>query len=63
MTHLPLMARYDYIGRMIVNSLGNIEEVDLEVGEVKWGEFMRVRVKLDISKTLARKKKLTIREM
>lgn len=30
--------------------------------EIEWGEYMQVRIKLDISKPLIRKKKLVIRE-
>lgn len=55
------MARNDCIGRMIGDSLGHTKEVDLEVSRVEWGDYMRVRVKLDISKPLVRKKKQTIR--
>lgn len=56
------MACNTYIGREIGNSIGHTEEVDLEDEEIKWGEYMRVRVKLDISKPLLKKKKLAIEE-
>lgn len=49
---IPLMAKNEYVGRMIGDSLGHIKEVDLEAGEIGWGEYMRVGVKIDISKPL-----------
>lgn len=50
MYDLPMIARNEYMGREIRNSLGQIEDVDLDKGEIEWGEYMRVRIKLDISK-------------
>lgn len=35
---LPLMARNKIIGEIVGKSVGNVDEVDLEVGEVEWGE-------------------------
>lgn len=40
------------------NSIGCSEEVDVEAGEFAWGEYMRVRVGLDVMKLLLRRKKL-----
>lgn len=57
------MTQIDYIERMIGNFLGQTKEVDLDVGEVEWDKYMRVRVKLDILKPLVKKKKLTIKGM
>lgn len=57
------MARNDYIGSLVDNSLAHTEEVDLDEGEVEWGEFMMVRVKLNIKKPLVRRKKLAIDDM
>lgn len=54
------MARNEYIGRITGNSLGRVEEVDLEIGEIEWGEYMLIRVNIDISKILLRCKKLNI---
>lgn len=36
------------MAKEIGDSLEQALEVDLDEGEVKWGEFQRVRVKLDI---------------
>lgn len=54
------MARNEYIGKLIGASLGRVEEVDIEEGAVEWGEFMQVRVHLDITKPLIQCKKMTI---
>lgn len=52
------MARNEYISGLVGASIGRVEEVDLEYGEIKWGEFMRVRITLDITKPLIRRKKM-----
>lgn len=57
---LPLMAHNTYVGEEIGKSMGVVEEVDLEPNEVEWGEYMWVKVKLDITKPLLRKKKFTV---
>lgn len=57
------MARNKYVGRQIDNALGHAEEVSIEVREVEWGKFMRLRVKLDITKPLLRKKKICIGDL
>lgn len=38
--NLPLMAHDQEIGELVGNSIEKSEEVDLEVEEVEWGEFM-----------------------
>lgn len=55
-----LMARNESIGRLIDNSLGRFEEIDLAHGKVEWGEFMRIRVSLNITRPLLRRKKLNV---
>ncbi|KAF5469007.1 hypothetical protein F2P56_013112 [Juglans regia] len=57
---LPLMARNSYVGKLIGSLIGEFLEVDLAKGEFEWGEFMRVRVLLDISTPLQRRKKLKL---
>lgn len=54
------MAQSKYIGRIVGMSLGQVEEVDVNYEEVEWGEFMRIRVSIDITKPLLRHKKLNI---
>lgn len=57
---LPLMARNEYIGREVSMALGSVEELDLDYGEVEWGEFMHIRVTIDITKPLLWCKKLNL---
>lgn len=54
------MACNDYVRGLVRASLGRVETIDLEYGEVEWGEYMQVKVNLDITKPLARRKKLNI---
>lgn len=49
---LLFMARNETIGHEVGKSLGWVEEVDLESGEVEWGEFMRIRVVVKVTKPL-----------
>lgn len=51
---LPLIACNKYIMRLIRNTIGRFEEADLVHGEVEWGEFMRIRVNIDITRPLLR---------
>ncbi|KAF5471635.1 hypothetical protein F2P56_008413 [Juglans regia] len=57
---LPLAARSVEVGQLIGKSLGHMEDIDLIDGEIAWGEFMRIRVCIDITKSLLRGKKLCI---
>lgn len=54
------MARNEYIKNLIRNALGKAKEVNVVPDEVEWGEFMQIRVNLDVTKPLLRKKKLNI---
>lgn len=40
--------------------MGVFEEIDLDQGEVEWGEYMCIQVHLDVIKPLLRQKKLNI---
>ncbi|XP_035547260.1 uncharacterized protein LOC118348857 [Juglans regia] len=51
---MPLNAMNAKVGRLIGNKIGIVEEVDGEQGEVAWGEYLRIRVKIDISQPLMR---------
>lgn len=57
---LPMMACNEYIGGLIDNSIRCLEQVDVEIGEVVWGEYMHIRVSLDVTKPLMWKNKFTI---
>lgn len=39
-------------GTKIGASVGDVEDVDVPDGEVGWGEYLRVRLNLDLSKPL-----------
>ncbi|XP_040998212.1 uncharacterized protein LOC121244266 [Juglans microcarpa x Juglans regia] len=51
---LPLMARNEYVGRLLGEKIGVFEKVDVDEGAIAWGEFQRVCVNLQISKPLLR---------
>lgn len=57
------MARNEYLYGLIVNLIRRLEEVDVEASNVAWGEYMRIRVRLDIIKPLLRRKKFIIGEL
>lgn len=48
------------MGNIIGKAIGRVVEVDLEEDEMAWGEFMRIRVCLDVSKSLLRGKKTCV---
>lgn len=55
---LPLLAGIEHVGRMVGESLGGFIDIDMVDGEVIWNEFTRIRVKLVITKPMARRKKI-----
>lgn len=54
------MAKNEYMGNVVGKAISRVEEVDLENGEMAWGEFMRVRVHVDVTKPLLRGKKINL---
>lgn len=54
MFHLPLACMCETIGVQIGSSMGQVEEVEMDEDGVGWGEYLRVRICLDLSKPLAR---------
>lgn len=54
------IARNGYMGKLIGNSFGVVEEVDVEENEVSWDDYMWVRECLDITKLLLHSKKVNI---
>ncbi|KAF5463103.1 hypothetical protein F2P56_019045 [Juglans regia] len=54
------MVRNVFVGKKLGERLGSVEEVDLEKGEVEWGEYLRVRVTFNVTKPLLRGAKLSI---
>lgn len=58
---LPLMARNVYMGCLIRNSFSQVVEVDREEDEVTWGEYLRMRININITKPHLRGKGVNIR--
>ncbi|XP_042987325.1 uncharacterized protein At4g02000-like [Carya illinoinensis] len=57
---LPLMVFNDYVERLVGESLGQILDLDLKEDDLAWGGFLRIRIRLDISKPLLRRKKVLL---
>lgn len=57
---LSITAKNEYMGNLIRSHIGRVEEVDIEKDEMAWGEFMSIRVSMDITKPLLRGKKINI---
>lgn len=60
MFNLPLACMSKEAGMQIGSSIGTVEEVDTDEVSVKRGEFLRVRVKIDMQKPLSRGRILKI---
>jgi hypothetical protein len=60
MIGLPLSCMGRETGGMIGSSVGEVEVVDIDVNGVGWGEFLQVRVLIDLMKPLARGRKLKL---
>jgi hypothetical protein len=61
MYNLPLACMGKEIGQKIGSSVGPVEEVDVSEGEAGWGEYLRVRVTVDVTKPLARGRMLHLK--
>lgn len=57
---LPLMAQNEYIGNLVGEAIGRVEEVDINYRDVEWREYMCVRICIDITKPLLRKNKMNL---
>jgi len=60
--NLPLKSRTRETGLVIGASLGEVLEVDVMKSGVQWSKYLRVRVKIDISRKLIRGKRISIEE-
>jgi hypothetical protein len=60
MINLPLGCMGQAIGRRIGETVGMVEVVDTDAKEVGWGESLRVKILLDLSKPLSRGRKINI---
>jgi hypothetical protein len=54
MFNLTLACMGKATGGKIGSSVGNVEEVDVHDGEVGWGEYLRAKIVIDLTKPLAR---------
>jgi hypothetical protein len=62
MFDLPLACMGKEVGFSIGSSVGKVEEVDVADDGVGWGEFLRVRIILDLSKPLPRGRTIRVRD-
>lgn len=62
MYNLTLACMGTAIGFQIGSSVGKVEDVDIVDEGVGWGEFLQVRITVDLSKPLARGKMLKIKD-
>lgn len=60
MIDLPLGCMGQAIGRRIGETVGAVEMVDTDANGIGWGEFLRVKILLDLSKPLPRGRKINI---
>lgn len=51
---MPLAWMTREYGNQIENSIGEVEEVDVQDDKVGWGNCLRVKISLDLQKWLAR---------
>jgi hypothetical protein len=58
MSNLPLACMGKETGRMLGETVGRVEMVDTDSKGVGWGESLRVKIQLDLSKPLARERML-----
>ncbi len=61
MFHLPLGCMSDIMGSHLGSLVGHVEEVETDVDGIGWGEYLRVRITLDLSKPLAQVRLLKIK--
>ena len=58
--NLPLNGRIRETGWEISSKLGEVMEVDVAKSGVQWGRYLRVKVKMDVTKKLVRGIKIAI---
>lgn len=60
MLHLPLACMSAKIGNQIGSSVGHVVEVDTDDDGVGWGQFLRVKIRVDLTKPLLRGRQLKL---
>jgi hypothetical protein len=61
MYNLPLACMGSTIGHQIGATIGTMEEVEVSEGEEAWGEYLRVRIVIDLTEPLDRGQKINIK--
>jgi hypothetical protein len=61
MYNLPLACMGSGIEKQIGSTVGKIVEVEQNDGEAEWGEYLRVRIVIDLTKPLDRGRKINIK--
>jgi hypothetical protein len=59
-SNLPLVCMNMEIGKQIGAAIGEVEMIDTDEEGVGWGEFLRARIKLDITKPLLRGRRMKL---
>jgi hypothetical protein len=54
MLHLPLACMSAEISNQMGSLMGHVEEVDTNDNGVGWGQFLRVKIRVDLRKPLPR---------
>ena len=58
--NLPLKSRTRETGKAIRPKLGEVLDVDVAKSGVHWGKFLGVRVQIDVTKKIVRRKRIVI---
>jgi hypothetical protein len=60
MFDLPLVCMGREVGKKLGETMGTVEEVDADLDGIGWGEYLRVRIQMDITKPLPRGRKIKL---
>ena len=60
MSYFPLGCMSREVGRKIGSLVGIVEKVDTDEDGIGWGEFLRVKIRVDLTKPLARGRKMQV---
>lgn len=58
--NMPLVGMNQECGFKLGSTLGVVADVDVDDGNIGWGSFLRVKVKLDLYNPLARGRTITL---
>lgn len=48
-------------GSLLGNTLGEVEDIEVDTDDTRWGPFLRLRVQINLKKALARRRSLEVR--